>query len=664
TVTKPATVVENMGATSQDDDTGMCLICAEPMRYYSVSECNHRTCHVCALRLRALWKKHDCSFCKEPQPSLIFTTSPTAKFESFRPNDIPCKDARLSIFFETQEMMEDTLILLRFNCPDGNCDYIASGWSDLKLHVRGIHGNLMCELCIRTKKMFAHEHTTYPPNLLPYHLPSILSSIQARGTPQKPKGLDEVHPMCEFCRECFPGDDELYAHIREKHEECFLCKRDGTLHKIYENYDALETHFMKGHHPCKRRTCLEQKFVVFATEMDLKGHMVEVHGAEMSSRDRRDVRRLETDFEYEDHGGYRRGVGGNRERDRNPPPQRQPPNVRRRELGTGLTADTPTPSSSAPVPSVNIPTPPPDADPLTVERYNTLYTKVASTAANPSRAVGAVELSLRSYRNSESTARDLISSIWNVLDQNLDTSATFVNLIVDLLEEDKKKDLLGAWNGFKIEQRGQFPELVPTSTGTEYAGIASGRVLNAKHQTSRSSRPRRQVLDRVAAAASSSPWPQQQSQPTGNHFPTLASTSRLPPKQTPAPSRPQQKSTTPWTSNGPGSSSGFRPKVQQPVSVSKPQPGTTVARPLSKSAFPELPTVAPNKPPKEFISGNKSLKNILGDTLPAQSVWGQGPSTQLSSPPLDLEPEPTNTRGRKGKGKQKQTLFTLGSFPT
>lgn len=40
-------------------------------------------------------------------------------------------------------MMEETLILLRFNCPDGSCDYIANGWSDLRLHVRGVHGNLM-----------------------------------------------------------------------------------------------------------------------------------------------------------------------------------------------------------------------------------------------------------------------------------------------------------------------------------------------------------------------------------------------------------------------------------------------------------------------------------------------------------------------------------------
>ena len=125
---------------------------------------------------------------------------------------------------------------------------------------------------------------------------------------------------------------------------------------------------MKEHHQCTQRTCLEQKFVVFGTEMDLKGHMVEVHGAEMSSRDRRDVRRVETGFEYEGHGGHRRrGGGGNQGRDRDPPPQRQPPNVRRRELGTGLTADTPPPSSSTPPPPATIPAPPPDVDPLTAE---------------------------------------------------------------------------------------------------------------------------------------------------------------------------------------------------------------------------------------------------------------------------------------------------------
>jgi hypothetical protein len=64
TVENTTTVAENTEATSQDGDTETCWICAEPVKYYSVSECNHRTCHVCALRLRALYKRQECTFCK------------------------------------------------------------------------------------------------------------------------------------------------------------------------------------------------------------------------------------------------------------------------------------------------------------------------------------------------------------------------------------------------------------------------------------------------------------------------------------------------------------------------------------------------------------------------------------------------------------------------
>ena len=64
----PQTGAEDNGNDNDDDDAGreqdLCWICAEPIKYYAVSECNHRTCHVCALRLRALYKKLDCTFCK------------------------------------------------------------------------------------------------------------------------------------------------------------------------------------------------------------------------------------------------------------------------------------------------------------------------------------------------------------------------------------------------------------------------------------------------------------------------------------------------------------------------------------------------------------------------------------------------------------------------
>ena len=144
---------------SQEQD--LCWICAEPIKYYAVSECNHRTCHVCALRLRALYKKLDCTFCKvrvasalclavhltneckEQQPTIIFTVSPDASFLSYTPESTPYKDEKLAISFETEEMMQDSLVLLRFSCPDSSCDHVATGWHDLKLHVRGIHKKFM-----------------------------------------------------------------------------------------------------------------------------------------------------------------------------------------------------------------------------------------------------------------------------------------------------------------------------------------------------------------------------------------------------------------------------------------------------------------------------------------------------------------------------------------
>lgn len=66
--------------------------------------------------------------------------------------------------------------------------------------------------------------------------------------------------------------------------------------------------------------------------------------------------------------------------------------------------------------------------------------------------MNAFKSAIRSYRSSESGARDLISTVWNVLDHNLDGTASIINATVDILdEEEKKSDLLRAWNGFKVE---------------------------------------------------------------------------------------------------------------------------------------------------------------------------------------------------------------------
>jgi hypothetical protein len=53
-----------VAATDDADDGEICFICASPVEHTSVSPCNHRTCHICALRLRALYKNKACAHCR------------------------------------------------------------------------------------------------------------------------------------------------------------------------------------------------------------------------------------------------------------------------------------------------------------------------------------------------------------------------------------------------------------------------------------------------------------------------------------------------------------------------------------------------------------------------------------------------------------------------
>ena len=87
-------------------------------------------------------------------------------------------------------------------------------------------------------------------------------------------------------------------------------------------------------------------------------------------------------------------------------------------------------------------------------RQAAFITRLQHVAPNPTNAAAAVKAAMRGYRANESSARDLILTVWNVLDHNLDDTASIINGVVDLLEEEeKKRDLLAAWNGFKIEVR-------------------------------------------------------------------------------------------------------------------------------------------------------------------------------------------------------------------
>lgn len=61
--TEPAGAVSK-GEEEEEVDAEVCFICASPVEHNAVAPCNHRTCHICSLRLRALYKTKACAHCR------------------------------------------------------------------------------------------------------------------------------------------------------------------------------------------------------------------------------------------------------------------------------------------------------------------------------------------------------------------------------------------------------------------------------------------------------------------------------------------------------------------------------------------------------------------------------------------------------------------------
>jgi len=163
------------------------------------------------------------------------------------------------------------------------------------------------------------------------------------------------------------------------------------------NCSPQEQHFDQAHHPCPNPVCQASKFVVFGSKIDLQAHMVEEHGAEMSSRDKKDARRVNAAFEFQDasSGSNRRrgggpgggggvGSGGGRDRgQRDSQPQLAPrptqgSDSHRNPIGPHLTTSGDVNNNSLEPSRHQTPSPPPPSmDPVTAE-YVSLYSRMSS----------------------------------------------------------------------------------------------------------------------------------------------------------------------------------------------------------------------------------------------------------------------------------------------
>ncbi|KAF4309056.1 Zinc finger RING-type protein [Botryosphaeria dothidea] len=684
----------------EDDDAEVCFICASPIVHHAVSPCNHRTCHICSLRLRALYKTKACAHCRTLSDFVIFTDDPEKRYEEFSNSEIASTDSNLGIKYEKAEICDDTILLLRYNCPDGSCDAACLGWPDLHRHVKSVHHKVMCDLCTRNKKVFTHEHQLFTNAELRKH---------EKFGDDDPGSADQSgfkgHPECGFCMRRFYGDDELYVHCREKHERCHICDRrnGGRQPQYYVNYEALEVHFKKDHFMCPDQECLEKKFVVFESEMDLKAHQLEAHPNGLSKDARRDARRVDMsgfNLRGSQEPERRQGRGRGRGRDPNSEPlpassaqplrrdelayQRQlaiqsAQSVTSRTFGGQLTstpteayAARPPPSAQEPrtvtaarpaddfpsVSSLNVSdtanqaraaSPARDA-PLTPQeqarrlRHNAVTERASNMLRNDQTKVASFRQRVSFYKNGSITATQLIEAFFSLFDTSSAELGKLIKELAEIFEITSKKDaLLKAWNDWKAINE-DYPSLpgpsgVPASSAAAVLGAGGSRVLKLKSSTAQSSRS---TVGKKAGGNS-------------------ASSSLFPPLPSSAPASSSRTAT--GTGNANWASSATSSNKPSPVpSRTASQINLTSSKPPTADAFPALP--AAKKPASTVFSpgyNGRAVRNVKGNS-PAVNAWGVGGAGSGSSTPAEgaVEEEPVGGGKKKSNKNKKQTLFHFG----
>ena len=451
---------------------------------------------------------------------MIFTDNAEKQYQDFEEKDLTRTDENLGIKYERDAIVEDTVLLLRYNCPDKDCDVACFGWPDLHRHVKTKHGKVMCDLCTRNKKVFTHEHELFTFGELRKH---------EKFGDDNPGAIDQSgfkgHPECGFCRLRFYGDDELYTHCREKHERCHICDRrnGGRNPQYYRNYQELEKHFADVHFVCLDAECQANKTNVFESEMDLKAHQLSEHPNGMSKDVRRDARVVNlSGFDVRTPYQPSRRTGGGRGRDPNAEPlpmsSAQPLSraelAYQRQMAIQNAAPTPQPAPSPRAQHARPtqqapPSEPPSLDTLSLSsnttpqdrartlRHQALIDRASRLLSNSTPKLNQFRSRISSYGTSTISATDLIDSFFALFDCPSSDLGILARELADLYEDDaKRQNLLEAWNSWRSINE-DYPSLplpaglgeTTNSSGSMGANVSSGRrVLKLKSSTQQSSR--------------------------------------------------------------------------------------------------------------------------------------------------------------------------------
>ncbi|KAJ4844778.1 hypothetical protein Tsubulata_003489 [Turnera subulata] len=342
-----------------------CAVCADVLEWVAYGSCGHRdVCSTCVARLRFICEDRRCCICKT-ESDIVFVTKAlgdyTRMINDFSVFPSEPREGRVGSYYfheDTQSFFDDVdhyrmvKAMCRLSCSE--CDRKAGEAKDgpnsdqkrndeansdqrkndgakrkpmkrfrniehLKNHLSREHHRVMCNLCLEGRKVFICEQKLYTKAQLNQHIRTGDSEVDGS---ESERGGFAGHPICEFCRTPFYGDNELYSHMSTEHYTCHICQRQHPgQYEYYKNYDDLEArclfiHFRREHFLCEDEGCLAKKFIVFQTEAEMKRHNTIEHGGRMSRSKRSAALQIPTSFRYRrGNEDRRRGRGQTFHRD-------------------------------------------------------------------------------------------------------------------------------------------------------------------------------------------------------------------------------------------------------------------------------------------------------------------------------------------------------------
>ena len=232
-----------------------CLICLEPLTRRVLLPCGHSpACLRCFFTYLHNYGKRNCPFCQLPvvDDPIVTDSEVSGSYSRELFHDYK-HNTDFGVFYKDPAVISELESYQQFKCP--MCSFKAKTFGILTKHVR-THNCVTCKICNDTQMFLPSQTQVFTHAEYKKHM--------------------KRHPKCPVCSFIAFDQSSLNEHMRDKHFRCDICAEQGKI-LWFASMDLLQVHFHSQHFACEDPMCVEQGFIVFATEMELQIHRMTVH---------------------------------------------------------------------------------------------------------------------------------------------------------------------------------------------------------------------------------------------------------------------------------------------------------------------------------------------------------------------------------------------------